>query len=235
MYKYLIGLFLCTISWYVSAQNRDSLANEITARLDSFKQENKRLQIEFLDSIYGTPFINLISQENISKDSLRHLLVDHGFYDFDFELFYLKIKKADDLDKNFLKHKNPKLFKLLSDSTFNKETYSFEKSAKGITLFLVLSKNDIVVDKVKRMFDGFMPGAEIHTRTFKAYSIKKNIVFCEEKSYSDLVKKRQIPQYDIKLDDNNYFEVTIHFSSSLERKYVGIKDSSGKMLSVIKL
>lgn len=237
MYKYiLIGLVLFAFTWNAGAQDRKFLGNEITNKLSFLKKGYEKRQIEFRDdSLYSTPFVKIISIKNIEKDSLRHLLVDNGFYDFDFEFFDFKIKKADELDEAFIKGNNPQLYKLLSDSTFNKVTYSFQKSVDGIDVALVTSKNIIIVDDLKEFFDGFMPGTEVHTRTFKAYSKKKDITFCEEKSYSNLIKKGQNKQNEIKLDDNNRFKLTIHFSSDIKTKYIGIKDTAGNMLSIIKL
>ncbi|GEM_PF-2539341 len=237
MYKLIIiGLILFSLLQNASAQDRKALANEITNKMSFMKNGYEKRQIQHReDSLHSTSFVKIISIKNIEKDSLRHLLVDNGFYDFNFEFFDFKIKRTEELDQAFIKDNNPQLFKLLSDSTFNKVTYSFQKSDDGIDVALVISKNYIIVDDRKEFFDGFMPGAEVHTRTFKAYSKKKDITFCEELSYSNLIKKDQNKKNEIKLDDNNRFEITMHYSPNIETKYIGIKDSAGNMLSIIKL
>ena len=237
MYKYIfIGIILSAFSCNSIAQDRNSLAKEITNKMSFMKNGYEKRQIEFKDdSIYGTPFTKIISKGKIEKDSLRHLLVDNGFYDFNFELFEFKIKNLDEFNEAFIKVNTPQLFNLLSDSTFNKITYSYQKLADIIEVSIILSENDIIVDKERNMFDGFMPGAEIHTGTFKAFSLIKDITFCEEKSYSNLTKKGQNKQNKLKLDNSNRFEVTIHFTTNIETKYIGIKDTAGNMLSIIKL
>lgn len=234
MYKYIfIGLILSALTWNVEAQDRKALANEITAKMSFLKKGYEKRQIEFRDdSIYGNPFLKIISKKNIAKDSLRHLLVDNGFYDYNFELFELKIKNLNEFDEAFIKHNNPQLVKLLSDSTFNKVTYSFQESADGINVSLVLSENDIVVDSEIDLHFSVDPGYYTYKATYKGYSRKMGITHFEDTSFLNLIQNEKNQQRAINLDENNRFKITVDLTNS--RKYIGIRDSAGKMISVIK-
>lgn len=236
MNKYLVVIILWAFSWNTFAQTRNGLANEITTRLASLKQENKMLQIEFLDSIYGTPFINLISRENASRDSLRHLLVDHGFYDFNFERFNFKIKKAGALNRLTIKKKTPQLFGLLADSLYNKITYTFQKVANGINIYLILSKNDVIINPLKelRIYNCDCCENGNYQVIFKGYSTKKALLYQEDNSFNGLFENKNHQTKKIYLNDDNRFEIAVDFSQYL-RKYIAIQDSTGTIFSIIKL
>lgn len=235
MYKYfLIGLILTALNWNAVAQDRKTLAAEITNRMSFMKKGNEKRQIECRDdSIYGTPFSKVISPKNISKDSLRHLLVDNGFYDFNFESFSLKIKKIDELDETFVENHTPLFVGLLSDSSYNKITYSFQKATDGIKLFFILSKNDVIIDKEKELFYAITDGGVIYNVTFKGCSKIPNISYWEDDSFSNLNEKKTNNGNNIKLDEKNQFKITVDVHSRLN-KYIGIQDSTGEILSIIK-
>lgn len=235
MYKYIfIGLILFGIIESATAQDRKALSKEITNKMSFMKKGYDKRQIEFRDdSIFGIPFVKVISKKNIEKDSLRHLLVDNGFYDFNFERFDFKIKNLNELNEGLTKSNNPQLFKLLSDSTFNKITYSFQQSNNELIISLILSENYIILDNEKEMHYELFPGAAIHQVIFKGYSKKKEITYCEEDLYFNLIRDNKKLQNDIKLDDNSRFKITTDIHSNIS-KYIGIKDSQGKMISIIK-
>lgn len=236
MYKYLIvGLFLCTLSQYAIAQEHRALANKISSQMSFMKKGYVKRQIEFRDdSIYGTPFIKILTKKSITKDSLRHLLVNNGFYDFNFELFEFKIKTPSELTEAFLKRNNPQLFRLLTDSSFSKVTYSFHESVDGINMSVVLSENNVIVDPEKEGYFVMGSGYKTERITFKGWSKRTGITYCEEDSYSNLIKNEKNKKSYIKLDGNNRFKITIDITSATE-KYIGIKDSTGKILSILKL
>jgi len=234
MYKFIFfGLILSTLVWNVGAQDRKVLASEIINKMSSLKGKYNKCQIEFRDdSIYGTPFAKIISKKNIEKDSLRHLMVDNGFYDFNFELFEFRIKDANEINEAFIKSNTPKLFKLISDSTFNKVTYSFQESADGIIVSCILSENAIEIDNEIDLYFAAAPGFETYKATYKGYSRKTDITFFEDVSFLNLIESEKNQQTVIKLDENNRFKITVDLTNS--RKYIGIKDATGKMLSIIK-
>ena len=175
----------------------------------------------------------MISPKNISKDSLRHLLVDNGFYDFNFESFNLKVKKIDEFDETFVENHTPLFVGLLSDSSYNKITYSFQKATDGIKLFFILSKNDVIIDKEKELFYAIIDGGEIYNVTFKGCSKIPNISYWEDDSFSNLNEKKTNNGNNIKLDEKNQFKITVDVRSRLN-KYIGIQDSTGEILSIIK-
>ena len=236
MYRFIIiGLILFSLLQNAGAQDRKALAKEITNKMSFMKNGYEKRQIVFRDSLYGTTsLMEIITQKNISIDSIRHLLVDKGFSDFNFELFELKIKNIDEFNEAFIKENKPQLFKLLSDSTFNKVTYSFQKSDDGIDVSLVLSDNQIVIDNEKEGHGEVGPGYRIETITFKGYTKKAAITYYEDNSYYNLIVNRKNQKIDIKLDARNRFKVTVNVDSH-STKYVGIKDQAGNMLSIIKL
>jgi len=159
-------------------------------------------------------------------------LIDHGFNDFNFEHFELKIKNLNELNEAFIKRNNTHLFKLLSDSSFNKVTYSFSESSDGINVSLVFSENIIVIDNVVDLYFAVEPGSETYKATYKGYSRKTGISYFEEISFLNLIEKGKNQQKVIKLDENSCFKITVDLTNS--RKYIGIKDSTGKILSILK-
>ena len=235
MYRYvLVALLSLLLAGNVYSQDRKAKASEITNKLSFMKKGYDKRQIVFRDdSIYGTPFTKVIMKRNIGKDSLRHLLVDNGFYDFNFEQFEFKIKNLAELNEGFIKKNNPKLSKMLSDSTYNMITYSFLDSEDGITVSTLCSENVIIVDSIKEGHVERGPGLDINEITFKAYSKKKNINYYEDELFNNLVRNDGNKGIYILLEDNNRFKITVDAHSKSGR-YVIIRDSQGKNLSIVK-
>jgi len=234
MYRLIIiGMILFSLLQNAGAQDRKALANEITNKMSFMKNGYAKRQIEFKDdSIYGTPFLKIISMKNLGKDSLRHLLVVNGFSDSNFEFFNFKIKKTEELDEAFIKDNNPQLFKFLSDRTFNKVTYSFLKSADGIEVSLVLSENDILIDNTAEIHSDYGPGVNARYITVSGYSHKKSISFYVDRSYTDIIRNNKTQGLKIDLNEKNRFKLNIDVSTPNE-KYVSIRDSTGKILSML--
>jgi len=235
MYKYIfIGLILFGIIENVNAQDRKAFSTEVTNKMSFMKNGCDKRQIVFRDdSIYGIPFVKLISKKKIEKDSLRHLLVDNGFYDFNFEQFELNIKDLKELNEALLKKNNPQLLKMLADSTFNKITYSYIESSNGINVILLLSQNYIIIEDEKEGYFALGTGYIEEKITVSGFSKKKGITYCEEESYSNIIKNIKNQKNLMNLDENGRFKITVDVAAHT-KKYVGIKDSTGKLFSLIK-
>lgn len=248
MYKYIIiVLILCALAsnaiaqnskilrneLNVVAQNRNTRAKEITNQMSVLKKGYEKRQIEFKDSIYSTPLMEITAKKNLSKDSLRHLLINKGFNDFNFEHFEFKIKKLAELNEEYINQSLPQLYRLLSDSTFNKVTYSFKESTDGINVSIILSENDVIFDDDKEISGGVNTAGVFEYVTFRGYCKKKGITYCEENSYSNVIRNLKNKQYDIKPDEKNHFKITVNTHSNRD-KYIGIIDSTGKILSITK-
>lgn len=239
MYKYIIiGVILFSITWNTDAQDRKAIAMDIKTKMSFMKKGYEKRQIEFIDfkdSIYSTPLMEITAKKNLSKDSLRHLLINKGFHDFNFEHFEFKIKKLDELSEEYVNLSIPQLYRLLSDSIFNKATYSFKESTDGINVSIILSENDVIFDDNKEISGGTNTSGAFEYVTFRGYCKKKGITYCEENSYSNVIRNNlKNKQYDIKPDEKNYFKITVN-SHSHTHKYIGIKDSTGKILSITTL
>ncbi len=236
MYRYiLVALLSLLLAGNAYSQDRKAKAGEITNKLSFMKKGCDKRQIVFRDdSIYGTPFTNVIMKKNIDKDSLRHLLVDNGFYDFNFEQFEFKIKDLSELNERFIKRGTPQLSKLLSDSTYSKITYSFQESKEGITISALCSENVINVDDEKEGYFAIGAGYVEETITVKGSSKKKDIVYCEEDSFARTINNAKNQRKEIMLDNKGRFKITVDVTSH-SRKYVGIKDANGRIFSLIKI
>lgn len=235
MYKYiLIGLILLALNWNAVAQDRKTLADEIKNKMSFMKNGNEKRQIEFRDSIYGTPFIKLVPEKNISKDSLRHLLVDHGFNDFNFEYFRFKVKNLDDLNEQYLEGGHPEILKLLSDSRFNKVTFSYNTELDGVTVVAVISENEIQIDNKKYGNVVIGVGYFKEEVTYKGTSNVKNIYYAQEGQYSDILKKKNIKKQLIGLSDSNRFEIKVDIRAH-KSIYTAIMNVNGDILSIVKM
>lgn len=241
MYKYIIiGVFLFALTWNAEAQNRKALANDITNQMSFIKKGHLKRQIEFRDSIWGAPLFETLSKKNITKDSLRHLLVDIGYNDFNFERFDFKVKKLNELNETFVKRNTPQLTKLLANSAYNKVTYSFQESEDGIHVSLIIAENSISFDDEKQMFVELLAGNHIRQEiTINGYSKNRSITYCDDESYTNLTKKSTNKQNVIQLDEFNRFKITIDFSHktgiNAATKYIAIRNLNGEICSIIRL
>lgn len=236
MYKYIfIGLILSALTWNTIAQNRKALATEITNKMSFMKNGHEKRQIEFRDdSIYGKPFLKIISKKNIAKDSLRHLLVDNGFYDFNFEHFQINLKNIIDLNESYIKKNYPELHKLISDDSYNKITFCCNETGGGLTVDAIISKNFIEIDNIKEGYGAIGVGYYKEEITYKGISKVGNIFFTEDSSFSKISNARVGIGHPINMENGTRFRITFDVSKH-KSKYAAITDESGVIISVIKI
>ena len=133
----------------VLAQGNNTLESEITSQLSFLKQNSKNRKIVFKEKLfYDSQEGKRMNPVELPKDSLRHFLVRHGFYDYNFEYFQFNLKSLEELNGLYIKKEYPELNKLLSDSLYNKVTFRYGTEDGNLIVDAIISKNFIDVDKV---------------------------------------------------------------------------------------
>lgn len=230
MYKYLIiCILISAFSWNATSQNRKAMSKEITAKMAFFKKDNDKRKIQFKDSIKDKSLFKLISNKELTKDSLRIILVDDGYNDYDFECFILKLKNINEFNEAFVKHKYPQLFKQLADSTYNKVTYSYEQSTNGIDVSLMISKNIITMDSIAEISATIGPGYSKQYIILRGYSYKDGLSYYENSDLKNIADTLKVTK--ITLDGENRFKIEIE-NYETKKTYISIKDINGKTLSL---
>jgi hypothetical protein len=217
------------------AQEKGISEQEIINKLSFIKQENKNREIIFKENLfYDFKEEKSINPVGLTKDSLRHFLVSHGFYDFNFEYFQIKVKNPEELNELNIKKNNPNLYNLLSDSLYNKVTFNFKEVNDGLLVDAIISQNFIEIDNIKEGKVVIGTGYYKNETTYRGISKMKNIFWLQNEKYSDIVKENSIMKQSIDIDEDKRFSITVDVRA-YKSIYVAITNESGDILSIIKI
>jgi len=233
--KFVIILIAYVLLLKINAQENNISEHEITNKLSFLKQNSKNREIIYKRKMfYDYTDVKNIDPVKIKKDSLRHFLVDHGFYDYNFEYFQFNLKNLEELNELYIKEKHPELNKLLSDTLYNKVTFHYRTKDGNLIIDVVISKSFIEFDDKKTINGAIGVGYYKEELIYKGTSKVKNIFYVKSNEYSDIYKKGSIPKQSINLNDNNKFSITVDVSSH-KNIYTAIIDREGHILSLIKM
>jgi hypothetical protein len=217
------------------AQEKGISEQEIINKLSFIKQENKNREIFFKENLfYDFKEEKSINPVGLTKDSLRHFLVSHGFYDFNFEYFQIKVKNPEELNELNIKKNHPDFYNLLSDSLYNKVTFNFKEVNDGLLVDAIISQNFIEIDKV----DGeavIGAGYTKHEVTYGGTSRINNIFYSQTDNYKNSISNRiNINKQPLQLIEGMRFNITIDVRSH-KSIYTTITNDTGNILSIIKM
>lgn len=233
--KYLILILIVNAFFLqVLAQKNNTLGSEIANQLSFFKENSKNLEIVFKEKLfYNSKEEKRINPVELTKDSLRHFLVDHGFYDYNFEYFQFTLKNLKELNDVYINKLHPELNKLLSDSLYNKVTFYYKEENGNLVVDAIISKNFIEVDKVHGKV-AIGTGYTKNELTYEGISTMKSIFYSQTDRYSKVFNLACATKQILDLDEDNRFSITADISS-YESIYATITNASGDILSIIKV
>ncbi|MBW6536472.1 MAG: hypothetical protein K0B11_15790 [Mariniphaga sp.] len=217
------------------AQEKGISEQEIINKLSFIKQENKNREIIFKENLfYDFKEEKSINPAGLTKDSLRHFLVSHGFYDFNFGYFQIKVKNPEELNELNIKKNHPDFYNLLSDSLYNKVTFNFKEVNDGVLVDAIISQNFIEIDKVNGeavIGTGYIR----NDLTYGGTSRIDNIFYVRTDNYknsiSNKINKNKQP---LQLNKEKRFNITVDVRSH-KSIYTTITNDTGNILSIIKM
>jgi hypothetical protein len=237
MFKSIILIILMSfLAGYLQAQEKKPFDAKIASKMAFLNANNSNRKMELKDNLFYSSRENKsVEPVTVTKDSLRHLLVDNGFNDFNFEVFQLKVKDMEELNESYIRKNSPKLEKLLADSLYNKFTYSYNKTDEGVAVDIIVSKNIIEYDD---SFEGksfnLVGGGYYEEITFSGSSKAKSIYYTYNQDYSSIISKRTNSRKNVVKGDTNKFRITVEVNSP-NTIYVEIENESREILSIFKL
>lgn len=217
------------------AQKKDISEKEIINKLSFLKREIKNREIVFKEKLfYDFKEEKNINPVGLTKDSLRHFLVDHGCYDFNFGFFQIKAKNLKELNELNIKKNHPDFYNLLSNSLYNKVTFNFKEVNDGLLVNAIISQNFIEIDKVNG--EAVIGTGYIRNElTYGGTSRINNIFFSQTDNYKNSINnKTNINKQPLQLSEEQRFNITIDVRSH-KSVYATITNGTGNILSIIKM
>lgn len=217
------------------AQERCIPVQEIINKLSFIKQNNTNREIVFKEKLfYDFKEEKNINPVGLTKDSLRHFLVGHGFYDFNFEYFKFNVKNLEELNESYIKNQHPGFNHLMSDSSYNKVSFNYSKIIEGWIVDVLISKNFIEIDKV--MGEAVIGTGYIRNElTYEGTSKINNIFYSQTDNYENSISvKKDINMQRLQLSEGERFCITVNvrFQKSI---YTTITNATGDILAIIKM